>query len=159
MLLLNRRQYPEIKRGYLVDKEYGYGIVSRQSEPGSAVLNQGEMVGLVTKIGGVKLQDYCMFTYWKDIRNLLKRLQNNNLTPFLGMSVKNSDKGTGAFVLRITSDSPLAKHLHLGDVITKVNGEQVRVAADLLRLIAYSEKQVNITATYEDKERTFTVEL
>jgi len=121
-VLLNRKQYPEISKAYFVERESGYGIVNRQSEPGSAVLVQGDIVGLVTKFVDAKLHGYCMFTYWKDIRNLLRRVQTGTLTPFLGISMKSQKGGKGVFVMRITSDSPLARYLHLGDVITKING-------------------------------------
>lgn len=77
-----------MKLGYLVDKESGYGIINQSADPGSAVLAKGELVGLVTKVGATNLQDYCMFTYWKDIKNLQKRIQNGTVSPFLGISVK-----------------------------------------------------------------------
>jgi S1-C subfamily serine protease len=115
------------------------------------------MVGLVTKIGSNPLQDYCMFTYWKDIRNVLKRLQSNTLNPFLGIATKTQEKPVGSFVMRITSDSPFGRYLHLGDVITKINGENVQNSLDIQRLIAFSDKQVSITVNYEGKERTFNV--
>jgi S1-C subfamily serine protease len=115
------------------------------------------MVGLVTKVGQGSLQDYCMFIYWKDIRNILKRLQNNTLNPFLGIATKIHEKPAGSFVVRIASDSPVGRYLHLGDIITKVNGENVQNPLDLQRLIAFSDKQVSITTTYEGKERTFNV--
>lgn len=158
-MLINKKQYPEIKAGYLVHRESGFGFVNQNSVPGALAVKDGNALGLVSKVGTKELSDYSLVVSWKSLKHLAHRIKNNQFAPFLGLSVKNKDNDKGAFVMRISSDSPFSKYLHLGDVIKKINGEEIVDSRDVLRLIAFSDKKVEFTVDYEGKERSFTLEL
>lgn len=152
--MINRTHYPEIKTGYVVHRESGFSFVNQHSIPGALVVRDGSAIGLVSKVGNKELNDYSLIVTWKSLKNLAQRLKNNDTAPFLGVSVKNKDNDKGAFVMRISTDSPFSPYLHLGDVIKKVNGEDVVDCKDLLRIIAFSEKKIDFTVDYEGKERS-----
>lgn len=149
--VFNKREYPSVKTAFLVQNESGYGIIEERLTPGTLVLNDGQIVGLVTRLGSSLLEGYSIVTYWKSIKNVLKRVENNTLNPFIGISVKDNEGTNGPLVMRISSDSPLNRYLHLGDTITKINGEHLRQAMDIQRLIAFSTPPITFTVSYEGR--------
>jgi hypothetical protein len=81
---------------------------------------------------------------------------------FLGVAVGDSTNPAGASVMRVAPSSPAAAaNLETGDVITAVDGDAVRNAAQLTRRIRSHDPDDRVTVTYtrDDESKTAEVRL
>lgn len=74
---------------------------------------------------------------WKDIRNIAHRLKKikNTGGVYLGISAVAMRDRDAISIVRVSANSPLAEHLRMGDVITRVNNYTVRSPEDLTRIV------------------------
>lgn len=153
--MVQNRSHLSIRDGYYVDNESGYAVINGKGEVGSLVLNNEGVFGIISHIGRDADYGFLRAIMWKDIKNLVHRLQKtpDKGTIYLGMSVVSNTKDSGIAVVRVAPNSPLAEHIHMGDIVRKVNNSTVQNPDDLTRLIMCSDGKVVFEIETQDKTR------
>lgn len=138
------RAYPRMIDAHIVgSKTYAYILDTDNCKPGSLVIHNNRPLGIITSI---PIGQFSRFVPFSALASIGSKIIGNKFNPHLGISVKDSDHGSGAFVVRINTTSPFANYIKLGDTITKVNKLDVGTSLDLLDLINVNSAE-NIEVT------------
>jgi len=129
------------------------------------ILRNGEERELEVTIGARKSDAYARSFNWNDGRNVM--VWNNR--PRLGVQVQDLSKDlapyfkveekSGVLVLEVSRDTPAEKAgLKAGDVITRVGGEKITDADDLISALRDYEEGDKVTIEYARQGKNATVQ-
>jgi S1-C subfamily serine protease len=76
--------------------------------------------------------------YLEGILSQFKQGEGEIRRPHIGMSIKSSSSGEGAFVLRVSSDGPAqVAGVKLGDTILEINDQKITNNSDFFKCVGY----------------------
>lgn len=140
--ILQYRTYLSIRTGYYVANDSGFGVINGKGEVGNLVVSDTGVVGLIAQIGKDSDYGFLRVVLWRDIANIARRLKNKSGGFYLGISAVAMRERDAISIVRVAPNSPLASHLHMGDVITKVNNYTIKNPDDLGRIIMAAGNRV-----------------
>jgi len=100
----------------------------------------GHVLGIIIPYEDKLLPTHILATPYSFLEGVLKQYKEAGRVrrPYLGMSIKSSASGTGAFVIKINSDGPANQGgIKLGDTIVEINDQKITNNNDFFKCLGY----------------------
>ncbi len=108
---------------------------------GGALFNEvGQALCIVIPFEDRLLSSHILATPYSFLEGILKQVKDNGRVrrPYLGMTIKSSASGTGAFIIKINSDGPASQAgVRLGDTIVEINDQKITNNNDFFKCLGY----------------------
>jgi len=101
----------------------------------------GAVLGMIIPYDDKILPTHILATPYSFLEGIIKQYKENGRVrrPYLGMSIKSAGSGNGAFVIKISSDSPAHQvGVKLGDTIVEINDQSITNNNDFFKCLGYN---------------------